>query len=429
MDLGKIPRRNFIEQFFTFLIPIAQDGGKVSRLQWKSDVALKQDIEVCQQQNAQFKTWCQGEDAHAIVQNFLQLYQQDSISESQRELAKWHVAAYLEAPLYAAVRDRFSAFHNYESPATTWEHYLHLAKRLAYDPTQIWSIYQRYQPEKYSLEQHFRFAIASKIRDLFHQETGKGKYSLWFSLKRVSKSELQRGLMTIGIAEAKIPGYVAARDALFAVYSKSGDRWLEPTAAQYQAATDYWNRHYAHVAGITTASSNLISVSNFQAFVKTCIQAIQATPKIESLDAYQANSFKELSNAEAELALDDPIALLQEQQSQAEWQHRVQTLNTLLTEQTQQFDPIEQTILQARSLGSNQTQIANQLGINQATVSRRYQRCQRQLLTAIATWIQAELNYSLALEHLEQLERYIAIWLQQHYATTEHATTEDSKPC
>lgn len=428
MDSGKIPRRSFIEQFFTFLIPIAQDGGKVSRLQWKSDVALKQDIEGCQQQNAQFKTWCQGEDTRAIVQNFLQFYQQDSTPEVQRELAKWHVAAYLEAPLYAAVRDRFSAFHNYESPATTWDHYLHLAKRLAYDPTQIWSIYQRYQPEKYSLEQHFRFAIASKIRDLFHQETGKGKYSLWFSLKRASKSELQRGLTTIGIAEAKIPGYVAARDALFEVYSKSGDRWLEPTAAQYQAATDYWNRHYAQSAGITAASSSLIAISDFKSFVRTCIQAIQATPKIESLDAYQANSYKELSNSEAELALDDPMALLQEQQSQAEWQHRVQTLNTMLTEQTQQFDPIEQTILQARSLGNNQTQIAKQLGINQATVSRRYQRCQRQLLQAIATWIQAELNYSLALENLEHLDHYITLWLQQHYATTDYAT-EDSKPC
>ncbi|WP_432811246.1 hypothetical protein [Pantanalinema sp. GBBB05] len=428
MDLGKIPRRNFIEQFFTFLIPIAQDGGKVSRLQWKSDVALKQDIEACQKQNAQFSTWCQGEDASAIVQNFLHLYQQDSIADFQRELAQWHLAAYLEAPLYAAVRDRFSAFRNYESPATTWEHYLHLAKRLAYDPAQIWLIYQRYQPEKYSLEQYFRFAIASKIRDLFHQETGKGKYSLWFSLKRVSKSELQRGLTVIGIAEAKIPGYVAARDALFAVYSKSGDRWLEPTATQYQAATDYWNRHYAQVAGMTPASSSLISISDFKLFVKTCIQAIQATPKIESLDAYQANSFKELSNSEAELALDDPIALLQEQQSQEEWQHRVQTLNTMLIEQTQQFDAIEQTILKYRSLGRNQTQIANQLGINQATVSRRYQRCQRGLLTAIATWIQAELNYSLALENLEHLDRYITIWLQQHYATTDHAT-EDSKPC
>lgn len=428
MDLGKIPRRSFIEQFFTFLIPIAQDSRMISRLQWKSDVALKQDIEVCQKQNAQFRTWCQAEDTHAIVQNFLQLYQQDSTPESQRELAKWHVAAYLEAPLYAAVRDRFSAFRNYESPATTWEHYLHLAKRLAYDPTQIWSIYQRYQPEKYSLEQHFRFAIASKIRDLFHQETGKGKYSLWFSLKRVSKSELQRGLTTIGVAEAKIPGYVAARDALFEVYSKSGDRWVEPTAAQYQAATDYWNRHYAQVAGITPVSSSLISISDFKSFVKTCIQSLQATPKIESLDAYQANSFKELSNPEAELAVDDPIALLQEQQSQAEWQHRVQTLSTMLTEQIQQFDPIEQTILQCRSLGRNQTQIAKELGINQATVSRRYQRCQRDLLKAIATWIQAELNDSLALENLEQLDRYITLWLQQHYAPIDHAT-EDSKPC
>ncbi len=99
-------------------------------------------------------------DVSAIVQNFLQLYQQDSTPEAQKELAKWHVAAYLEVPLYMAARDRLKAFRDYESPSVTWEHYLHLAKRLAYDPDQILPIYQRYQPEKYSLEQHFQFEKA-----------------------------------------------------------------------------------------------------------------------------------------------------------------------------------------------------------------------------------------------------------------------------
>lgn len=422
MDSGKIPRRSFIEQFFTFLVPIAQDGHLMARLQWKPDVTLKKNMEACQDKSAQFREWCQSEDASAIVRNFLQVYQQDS--ELERELAKWHVAAYLEGPLYQAARDRLIAFRDYESPATTWEHYLHIAKRLAYDADQAFAIYQRYQPEKYRLEQHFQFEIASKIRDIFHQETGKGKYSLWFALKRASKIELQRGLIHVGIHATSLSCYVAARDALFEVYSKSGNRWLEPTAAQYQAAADYFNRHYRQVECTNTSFGDLISVSNFQMLVKTCIQAIQTAPNVESLESYQENFSKQSLDATAELTLDDPIALLQEQQSQAEWQQRTQTLNVRLIEQVAQLDAIEQTILKYRSLGMNQTQIANQVGINQATVSRRYQRCQRQLMNAIATWMQAEFQISFTLENLENLERYVTLWLQNHYATTEHAAKE-----
>jgi DNA-directed RNA polymerase specialized sigma24 family protein len=424
MDSGTIPRRSFIEQFFTFLIPIAQGRGIMSRLQWKPDITLKKNLEACQEKSAQFRDWCQAGDASAIVQNFLQLYQQDSIPEPQRELAKWHVAAYLEVPLYRAARDRLKAFRDYESPAVTWEHYLHLAKRLAYDPDQMLAIYQRYQPEKYSLEQHFQFEIGSKIRDLFYQETGKGKYSIWFALKRASKSELHRGLTSLGIQVAQIACYIAVRDALFEVYSKSGNRWLEPTAAQYQAATGYLNRHYAQTECSNVASGGSIAASNFQTLVKTCIQAIQATPTIESLESYQENFSKQSLDASEELALDDPIALLQEHQSQQEWQQKNQTMTALLIEQVQQLDAVDQAILKHRSLGSNQTQIASQVGINQATVSRRYQRCQRHLLKAIAHWIQAEFDHSLTLENLENLERYLTLWLQKHYETTEQPVEE-----
>jgi hypothetical protein len=418
MDIGKLPKRSFMEQFFTFLISISPPGGATPRLTWKPEVLLRKHLESCQEQSPQFQGWCQAEDAGAIVQHFLQLYRQDATPAPQRELAKWHVAAYLETPLYQAVRDRFSAFRDYESPGNTWEHYLHLGKCIAYDLDQVFLIYQRYQPEKWSLEAYFRLAIASKIRDLFYQQTGQGKYSIWFALKRSSKSELQRGLTNIGLSAATIGCYIAARDALFEVYSKSGGRWLEPTIAQYQAATDYLNRHYAQRECAKVSANGLISTNSFQTMLKTCIQTIQASPGLESLETYQDNLSRQSLNILAEFASDDPIVVLQEQQSQEEWTHRIQTINAILVEQSQQLEAIDQAILKYRSLGINQTQIAARLGINQATVSRRYQRCQRHLLKAIATQIQQEFGRSLTLENLENLEHYITIWFQKHYEMT-----------
>ncbi len=194
--IGQIPRRSFIEQFVTFLVPVENVAGNIPRWQWRAEISLQRNFKLYQAQNEQFRQWCEEQNIDLLIQELLQIYQQDLIAQSQRELAKWHLAAYLETPLYQAVQDRFKAFKDYQFPTNTWEHYLHIAKCIAYEPEQVEHIYRRYAPGKYSLEQYFRLELASKIRDIFYQQTGQGKYSVWFALKRSSKNELKKGLLT-----------------------------------------------------------------------------------------------------------------------------------------------------------------------------------------------------------------------------------------
>jgi RNA polymerase sigma factor (sigma-70 family) len=400
MYQGKIPVREFIEQFFTFLMPIVDSQGQTRILKWRPEAALKQHFKTYQQQNPEISKACETGNVTAIVHEFLQLYSQDDTSGKLKAIAQWHLAAYLEAPVYQAVRDRFRVYKDYNAPDKTWEHYLHIAKCLASDSDKVAEIYHRYKPDKDSLSQHFRLELASKIRDVFHQETGQGKYSIWYALKRVSDRELKRRLTASGIDEARLPLYLAVKDALFEVYTKSGDRWIEPTAEQYRQATDFYNRHYA---------GEKIEVDLFRSMLATCVKANQASPTIESLDDEKYKSLPVQEN----LLLESPLTRLEEEQSSEDFKQRLVQIDRILLEQFQQLEEQDREILRLYGQGLNQTRIATAVGVNQGTVSRRSQRSHRQLLGAIAEWMQSEHQISVATT--ENLAAYIEFWLSRQY--------------
>jgi RNA polymerase sigma factor (sigma-70 family) len=414
MYQGKIPLRDFIEQFFTFLMPIVDSQGQTRAMKWRSETALKQHFKSYQQQNSHIEQACQTESASAIVKEFLQVYQQDTTPVKQRTIAQWHLAAYLEVPLYQAAGDRFHAYKDYNAPNNTWEHYLHIAKCLASDSEKVAEIYHRYKPEKDSLDQYFRLEFASKIRDIFHQETGQGKYSLWYALKRVSERELKRRLNASGIADAKILVYIAVRDALFEVYSKSGDRWLEPSAEQYRQATDYFNRHDAN----SVLGDRALKSETFRSMLATCIKANQVSPVVESLDDDKHKSLAVQEN----LLSESPLTQLEEEQSTQDFKTRLEQMNQILSAQLQQLEEKDRAILHLHSQGLKQTQIAAKVGVNQGTVSRRYQRSQRQLLMAIAQWMQSQ--YQISLTTTEHLAAYIELWLSRQYSSEPPTTGE-----
>jgi RNA polymerase sigma factor (sigma-70 family) len=436
----KIPMRGFVEQFFTFLVPMVDRQGQPRTLKWRSEASLKQQFQTYEQQNVQVHQACDNEDDSAIVRDLLQLYQQVATPVRQKSIAQWHLAAYLEAPVYQAAGDRFHAYRDYNAPDKTWEHYLYIAQCIAANSEKVAEIYQRYKPEKESLNQHFRLELASKIRDVFHQETGQGKYSIWYALKRVSERELKRRLTASGIEEARLAAYIAVRDALFEVYSKTGDRWLEPSAEHYRQATDYFNRHYSNhqyfnrdyanrdydTSVLGEKNTSTLTLELFRAMLATCIKANQFSPAIESLDDDRNKSLVTQEN----LLLDSPLLHLEEEQSTQDFKARLEAMHQRLCDQFQQLEEKDQHILQLQAQGLNQTQIATQLGINQGTVSRRYQRSQRQLLSAIAHWLQSEHQISLnsiSLNSTEQLALYIEGWVLRQYAHEAPTTGSSSE--
>jgi len=400
----KIPPRNFIEQFFTFLTPVENNQGHIRFFKWRPEPALKRNISLYQEYNDQFLQMCQAENAHYLVQEFLEVYQNETKPKYQKEMAKWHLTAYLETPLYKAVKDRFEAFRDFQNPQNTWEHYLHIAKCLTNDPKAISLIYQRYKNQKYSLGEHFKFELVSKIRDIFNRETGQGKYSPWYSLKQASKRDLEQGLKTLGIKPGNIVRYLTAKNCLFEVYSKSPKGWLKPTLAKYQEARDYCSIHHFS-----------ISIEQFEQLIQTCIRALQSSPQIlyfgENIETY----FLESSHWDEGLS-SEPWLAIEAEISTKKMQDYVEGINQVLLnelEELKQNQENQKMLLLRYGLELSEPSIAKQLGLNQATINRRCTRLQRKLLKSAAVCLKDRLKVDLM--QLQNVNEYIDKWLKQHY--------------
>ena len=399
-----IPPRDFNDKFSTFLIPV-EDGNRQIFLRWRTETVLKQNFSLYQETEKSFWQFCQSQDDYSIVRKFLEIYQHEETTEREQELARWHLTAYLETPCYQAASNRFSAFSNFNDLTDDWGHYLHLARCLTNNPEEILRIYRKYQDRGYDLERHFMWEIASKIRDLSYQETGRGKYSPWYSLKNASPGTLKQALLNHGVIAKNIERYLVVRSCLFEVYAKSEQgRWISPAINEYQAAANYCNRYHFP-----------IDFQEIQTLIKICIEVLRASPKFiyfgtdSDLD-FEYNTFDESSEP-------DPLLAIAEDRYREERKSYAEEINQLLTQEWEAFkqrDTNHETMLLLRyGLGLSQSSTAAQIGVHQTTVRERCLQFQEQLLEAVSTWIRDRLGINL--RQIEDVEKYLDNWLQQQY--------------
>ncbi|NES18364.1 MAG: hypothetical protein F6K41_05400 [Symploca sp. SIO3E6] len=397
-----IPARDFNDKFSTFLIPI-EDGNRQIFLRWRTEAVLKQNFSLYQETEESFWQFCQSQDDCSLVRKFLDIYQQEETTEREKELAKWHLTAYLEIACYRAASSRFSTFSNFNDLTDDWGYYLHLARCLSNNPEEILRIYRKYQQKEYDLERHFMWEIASKIRDWSYQETGQGKYSPWYSLKKVSESTLKQALLNHGVREKHIERYLVVRSCLFEVYAKSEQgKWISPTINEYQAAANYCNCYHFP-----------IDFQEIQKLIKICIEVLRASPKFIYFETDSNPAFIEGSEP-------DPLLTIAEDRSREEMQNYVKEINQILTQGWELFkqrEPDHETMLLLRyGLGLSQSSTAAQIGVHQTTVREHCLQFQEQLLETVSIWIMDRIGVNL--KQIEDVEKYLDNWLKQQYKKT-----------
>ncbi len=419
-----IPPQDFNDKFSTFLIPV-ENGNRRIFFRWRTEVVLKQNFSLYQETEESFWQFCQSQDDYSLVGKFLEIYHNEETTKREKELAKWHLTAYLETPCYQAASNRFSTFTNFNDLTDDWGHYLHLARCVTNNPEEIFRIYRKYQPRGYNLEQHFMWEIASKVRDLSYQATGQGKYSPWYSLKKASPGTLTQALINYGVREANIERYLVVRSCLFEVYSKSEQgKWIPPTIKEYQAAASYCNSYHF-----------TIDFQKIQKLIKICFEVLRSSPKFSYLGTDIENkSFDESSEP-------DPLLAIAEARSREEMQGYVEGINQVLTQEWEAFkqgDIDNETMLLFRyGLGLSQSSTAVHIGVHQTTVRERCLQFQEQLLETVGIWIMRNRisheedkeisalspkktgfltdNSAINLQQLEDVDQYLASWLQQQY--------------
>lgn len=410
--IPKIPKREFDEQFFTFITPDENTGGVLNHFRWRTEPRLHQNVISQRQHNEDFEQFFQDKNAASLVEYFLNLCQDDFNSIPTQNIARWHLTAYLEKPCYQAVTERFYAFRDFQNQQNTWEHYLHVGQTLTNNPHTLSQIYRKYQEksnepnnsEVSNLESHFKWHLVNLIRDIIQQQTGQGKYSPWYSLKKASSAQLTQRLIALGIHETQISPYLNAKESLFEVYSKSGRRWLKPTPQQYRDATQFYQHHYSS-----------LTVEQFQQLVLTCLRALQSSPSINYVGA-DIERYCVETNRQEEIALAEPLFTLEEEQTEQKIHNTLEELNQLLAQEVETFQAEEskgEMLLLHLGLTLSGSSIANYLRMSQSTVSRTLPRLHRQLLKKAAIW--AKERFDLDIKALAAVEAYIAGWVQQQY--------------
>ncbi|NES22840.1 MAG: hypothetical protein F6K41_28940 [Symploca sp. SIO3E6] len=400
-----IPSRDFNDKFYTFLIPMGGDNRQIC-FRWRTETALKQNFSFYQAAEESFWVLCQGQDDYSIVRKFLEIYQHEETTERDKELAKWHLTAYLETPCYQAASKRFATFSNFNDLTDDWEYYLHLARCLTNNPEEILRIYRKYRRRGYDLEKHFMWEIASKIRDLSYQATGQGKYSPWYSLKNTSASTLTQALFNHGVRQENIERYLVVKSCLFEVYAKSEQgRWLAPTINEYQAAANYCTRYHF-----------TIDFLKIQKLITICLEVLRSSPKFIScgtdnnLDVIENHSVNDISEP-------DPLLAIAEDLSREKMQSYAEGINQVLTQGWSAFkqrDIDHETMLLLRyGLGLSQASTAAQIGVHQTTVREHCLQFQEQLLEAVGIWLIERLGINL--QQLENVDKYLDYWVQQQY--------------
>ncbi|MEB3829442.1 hypothetical protein [Phormidium sp. CCY1219] len=412
----RLPSRNDLRQKFSSFAFIGETGLGGSR--WVSDRALEANFRCLQQQSMEFHRWCESKDEKAIVEYFLKLWNCEDSPPPVRQLARQHIAAYLESPRYRAVTNRYHAFRNPNFPQETRDRLLYISGCLTSDTDKICQFYQRYQPDSsYSLEKHFQLELASQIREVFHAQTGQGKYSQWYALKSASDRKLQRGLTSFGITNPSLlDSCLHARACLFQVYSKSGKEWREPKPQHYQEAANYYNRHYLEQT--EKGDRHPVTAEKFESWIRTCVNALQASPKICYFDSYENPSQLENLSLTENLLSQEPLEAIEEESFSKELEKYLAYFTKIMLESLQKIEamPKNRVILFLRyGFGLSGKRIGQKISLHQSNVSRCYKKCQRDLLQGIAEWVKTDLQMDL--KKVSELEEYVVAWLQQHYQT------------
>jgi hypothetical protein len=398
-QLPALPKRAFLERFFTFLAPLERSHQFLQGFRWQKEVKLQHNLKCYQQQDEAFLQFCQIQNDSELVGKLLSICQDVTELPRQQLLAQWHLVAYLEAPAYQAIKQ--IKYKDFENPLESWFNYFHIAKCLINQPDKIARFHQKYNPEIAGLEQYFESCLRNQIRDTYHQQTGKGKYSVWLSLKKASQVKLTTGLIQLGIPRDRASNYITARDCLFQVFSRTGKRWLKPTEQQYQTAALLCSQQYF-----------TCTVGEFKQLINTVIQALQFSPKIdcvgENIETYLFAQAKQdaiavTPNSEGNMA-SNPWAIL------ANKLERIleQTIVEIEADLTTQL-----MFLLRYGLELSEPAIALQLGVNQATINRRCARLQKQILKVIIQELQQQNN--LEIKALDAAGKYLEIWLYKRY--------------
>jgi RNA polymerase sigma factor (sigma-70 family) len=274
-----------------------------------------------------------------------------------------------------------------------------------------------------SLKSYASLLLTNALKDHLRQRQAVDICSDWALLRKWSKKRVREVLDRVGISEPEASQYQLAWFCFKTLYvpnDRTEDKSSNPNPALWQEVADFYHTQRQSqlvVPGATLTpaqiEARLTKLGRWlREYLYPTIDSINRTKPGEDTGEVQDN----LSDDTGVTLLD--LAIEREEITQRSTQQL--KLQTILTQAVTNLPPELQEILQLfYQQGLSQQELASQLKLSQPTVSRRLKKAEENLLQALLTWIESQLNQFPDPNVLKNISATLREWLTVHYANLE----------
>lgn len=396
------PRQSLVDIFSTF-IRFESDTFNG----WITDSTLRRSMQKCLQAG--------GKESS---ETFWALYWHKLWCTQESDLAMAHVTAYLQEVCYWVSRKMSLNLAGRLSPADLFQTAI----------ARIQSVLKGFNPQLSSnLKSYAEFTFGNIIKDTLRKNQEADICTDWALLQKVSQKRFVNALSQAGIDQPRLAIYVLAWTCFKALYMgtevRNTRKLLKPELATWQAIAAAYNAERLSQLG---ANAPVGRPELLEQWLLEAAKAIRAFlyPNPVSIDspiaADETTSLVErLPGGESDSLLTD-LVLQEELESR---QDRMKQLSSVLLRAIAQLDVQTQQLLDAYyGQALTQQQIAQQLEIQQYTVSRRLTSTRKTLLKQLAQWSQDVLHIAITADVLNTMSTVVDEWLSAHYRRPESSS-------
>jgi RNA polymerase sigma factor (sigma-70 family) len=396
------PRQDLIEIFSTFL-QFEEDNFS----HWMSEPRLRRSMAKALHGTSVRKP------------EFWALFWHRSYRETSSRLARDHLWAYLEESRYNAAT-KVCLKYGHLFPKYTLADYCALAsfQRVSQkdkDMSTVEKILTDFNPQLNNSLSSFAFAVfRHRLIDRLRWENQCVGQSQWSLLRHVSETMLREALNNFGVVdEATLECYLLAWDCFKEKYVPKGNIRKALSAPDEKT----WEEIAVLYNSLREQDQIEADVEAIKEWMDICGKAIRhyLSPPIQSLNAPVSSVSASVSD-ENRVEVGDTLA----DEGGDLWenifiQEGSKNINSVLLAAIAQLLSEQQLVLSLYYCEElSQAQIAQELEVNQATVSRRLQRARRVLLDTVTLWAEQQ-KLSLSSDFIYEISQHIEAWLVERY--------------
>ncbi len=391
------PRQNIIEIFSTFL---QFEADRFSG--WVTDAKLHRNMKAC------LNHFSQAENA----EKFWAVYWHKSWQKVEnKEVALGHMSAYLQEPCYWTVQKLIPRQRSKDKISDFFQ------VAIASVP----KILKGCNPDASgSLKAYASNAFGNIIRDYLRQSREVDLCNNWGLLLKVSRKLLTESLENAGFNPASIERYLLAWTCFESIYISRKTPHLRqistPEASTWSAVANAYNRMRHQLTNPGTECTK----ETLERWLIDCANQVRKYlyPTVKSLNSPKPGYEEgELQDELVETTLQESLLTewIQQEEQVARFDRKSQ-INTVLEAAINKLDSSVQKILQLYyKQGLTQQQIAQELAVQQYSISRKLSKARESLLLTLTSWSQETLHISVTSDVVKYISTILEEWLQMHY--------------